>query len=102
MPQVGYDARTGVALLRTAGGNLVAATRDEAGNIFMYDKNGNIYYDTGAEQGIYIVSLALLVLCFLFGGGWVSAAGGSRRLAAPAAAALPAGCSRPATGFPGP
>lgn len=55
MPQVGYDARTGVALLRTAGGNLVAATRDEAGNIFMYDKNGNIYYDTGAEQGIYIV-----------------------------------------------
>lgn len=55
-PVVGVDRKRGLALLRTKGGNVVAAAQDEDGRVFIFDKAGNIYYDTeDAATGMYIV-----------------------------------------------
>lgn len=59
VPLTGVDRQRGVALLRTRRGNVVAATQDAAGRVFMFDKAGNIYYDTGDQRvGLYIVDTA--------------------------------------------
>ena len=51
------DRERNVALLRTAKGNVVAATTDSQGRVFMFDRMGNIYYDTEDPRlGLYIVS----------------------------------------------
>ena len=57
MPLTAVDRRKNVALLKTAGGNLVGATQDEAGRLFMFDQRGNLYYDTEDPRlGMYMVS----------------------------------------------
>ena len=57
-PIVAVDKRHGVALLKTKGGNIVAATQDEAGRLFLFDKAGTIFYDTGDTRGgMYIVDV---------------------------------------------
>lgn len=57
-PIVAVDKRNGVALLKTKGGNVVAAAQDEAGRLFIFDKAGNIYYDTEDPSiGLYIVDV---------------------------------------------
>lgn len=55
-PIAGVDRQRNIAVLRTKGGNLVAATTDDQGRVFMFDKAGNIYYDTeDPRTGMYIV-----------------------------------------------
>lgn len=56
MPLAAVDRGRNVALLKTKGGNLVAATQDDAGRVFMFDRAGNIYYDTEDPRlGVYVV-----------------------------------------------
>ena len=56
-PIIAVNKRNGVALLKTKGGNVVAAAQDERGRLFLFDKAGNIYYDTeDARVGMYIVT----------------------------------------------
>lgn len=56
MPLAGIDRGRNLALLRTKGGNVVAATQDESGRLFLFDRMGNIYYDTeDPALGMYIV-----------------------------------------------
>lgn len=51
-----YTTESGLTVAKTAGGNPVAAFSDEAGNIFLIDPNGNLYYDTGDPKlGVYFV-----------------------------------------------
>lgn len=46
----------GNVYLRTAGGNVVGVTQDEAGRILLVAPNGDLYYDTGdVRTGVYIV-----------------------------------------------
>ncbi|PRW56651.1 expressed protein isoform A [Chlorella sorokiniana] len=53
------DPRKNVALLKTKGGNTIAATQDAQGRVFMWDRAGNIYYDTeDPRTGVYIVDTA--------------------------------------------
>lgn len=41
---------------KTKGGNTVGASVDEEGRIFLFDRAGNLYYDTGDRRlGFYIV-----------------------------------------------
>ncbi|PSC72567.1 hypothetical protein C2E20_4174 [Micractinium conductrix] len=58
-PLTTVDKQKNVALLKTKGGNLVAATQDSAGRIFMFDAAGNLYYDTeDPRTGMYVVDTA--------------------------------------------
>ena len=58
-PIMAVNKRNGVALLKTKGGNVVAAAQDERGRLFLFDKAGNIYYDTEDPRvGMYIVDRA--------------------------------------------
>ena len=64
VPLVGVDRKRNIALLRTKGGNLVAATQDEEGRVFLFDKAGNLYYDTeDPKLGMYIVRTAAHPAC---------------------------------------
>lgn len=59
VPMAGVDRKRNIVMLRTKGGNVVAATQDSAGRTFLFDKAGNIYYDTeDPKLGIYIVDTA--------------------------------------------
>lgn len=57
-PLAAVDKDKNVAILKTRGGNLVAATQDSAGRVFMFDRAGNLYYDTeDPRTGMYIVDV---------------------------------------------
>ena len=43
--------------MKTGGGSTVGVSEDEAGRVFMFDRAGNLYYDTGDKRlGFYIVN----------------------------------------------
>ncbi len=55
MPEV-RRGRKGVVFTKTKGGNTVGASVDEEGRTFLFDRAGNLYYDTGDRRlGFYIV-----------------------------------------------
>lgn len=46
-----------VVLITSKDGSQFMAGEDSRGRVFMYDKNGNLYYDSGIrEVGWYVVS----------------------------------------------
>ncbi len=56
MPKV-YKTKKGGMYMKTGGGSAVGVSEDEAGRVFMFDRAGNLYYDTGDKRlGFYIVS----------------------------------------------
>lgn len=56
VPVASSDTTRNVTVLKTQGGNLVAATADSSGRLFLFDRLGNIYYDTGDSRlGFFIV-----------------------------------------------
>ena len=56
MPKVSTGKR-GVSYIKTAGGNTVGVRMDQEGRLYMFDRAGNLYYDTGDKRlGFYIVS----------------------------------------------
>ena len=56
MPKV-YKTKKGGMYMKTAGGSTVGVSEDEAGRVFMFDRVGNLYYDTGDKRlGFYIVN----------------------------------------------
>jgi hypothetical protein len=58
MPRV-YRGKRGVSYVKTAGGNTVGVKMDGEGRLYMFDRAGNLYYDTGdARLGFYIVRAA--------------------------------------------
>lgn len=46
-----YQDRNGNIYVRTKGGNYLGVDFDESGRMFLLDKRGNIFYDTGFDQG---------------------------------------------------
>lgn len=55
MPKV-YKTEKGRPYMRTTGGRAVGVSQDVEGRIFMFDRAGNLYYDTGDKKvGFYIV-----------------------------------------------
>ena len=55
MPRV-YTGKRGVSYVKTAGGNTVGVKMDAEGRLYMFDRAGNLYYDTGDPRlGFYIV-----------------------------------------------
>lgn len=57
MPEV-RQGKKGAVYLKTKGGNTVGARVDESGRTYMFDRAGNLYYDTGDRRlGFYIVRL---------------------------------------------
>jgi hypothetical protein len=55
MPKV-YKTEKGRPYMRTTGGRTVGVSEDAEGRIFMFDRAGNLYYDTGDRKlGFYIV-----------------------------------------------
>ena len=55
MPKVS-TGRGGVSYVKTAGGNTVGVRMDQQGRLYMFDRAGNLYYDTGDQRlGFYIV-----------------------------------------------
>lgn len=55
-PLTAVDKEKNVALLKTKGGNMVAATQDPSGRVFMFDRAGNLYYDTeDPRTGLLVV-----------------------------------------------
>ncbi|EIE25318.1 hypothetical protein COCSUDRAFT_61541 [Coccomyxa subellipsoidea C-169] len=49
--------KKGAVYLKTKGGNTVGARVDENGRTYMFDRAGNLYYDTGDKRlGFYIVT----------------------------------------------
>ena len=56
MPKV-YKTKKGGMYMKTGGGSAVGVSEDEAGRVFMFDRAGNLYYDTGDKRlGFYIVN----------------------------------------------
>lgn len=56
MPDV-YTGKRGAVYMKTKGGNMVGARVDEDGRTYLFDRAGNLYYDTGDRKlGFYIVS----------------------------------------------
>jgi hypothetical protein len=57
MPEL-RQGKKGAVYLKTKGGNTVGARVDESGRTYMFDRAGNLYYDTGDRRlGFYIVRL---------------------------------------------
>ena len=57
MPEV-YRDQNGRPYLRTRGGAKVQVLQDQAGNLFMVDPAGNLYYDSGDKRiGMYLVRI---------------------------------------------
>lgn len=55
-PQLERDPKTGIDMVTTAAGNKLATFTDEAGNFFMVDRTGALWYDTGDPAlGFYMV-----------------------------------------------
>ncbi len=56
MPDVCHDAN-GRPYLMTKGKEKVSVAQDQFGNVFLVDRNGNMYYDTGDKRyGMLMVS----------------------------------------------
>ena len=56
MPKV-YKTKKGGMYMKTGGGSAVGVSEDEAGRVYMFDRAGNLYYDTGDKRlGFYIVN----------------------------------------------
>ena len=59
MPRV-YRGKRGVSYVKTAGGNTVGVKMDAEGRLYMFDRAGNLYYDTGDPRlGFCIVRTIL-------------------------------------------
>jgi len=55
MPDVYHDPN-GRVFLMTKGKEKVSVAQDQFGNVFMFDRNGNLYYDTGDKSfGMLVV-----------------------------------------------
>ncbi len=55
MPDVYHDPN-GRVFLMTKGKEKVSVAQDQYGNVFMFDRNGNLYYDTGDKSfGMLVV-----------------------------------------------
>lgn len=51
--------------MKTGSGSAVGVTQDADGRVFMFDRAGNLYYDTGDKRlGFYIVSSNVSSLCY--------------------------------------
>ena len=62
MPDVYHDPN-GRVFLMTKGKEKVSVAEDQFGNVFMFDRNGNLYYDTGDKRfGMLMVRRAAHVL----------------------------------------
>ena len=61
MPDVYHDPN-GRVFLMTKGKEKVSVAQDQFGNVFMFDRNGNLYYDTGDKNfGMLVVRLAAIL-----------------------------------------
>ena len=66
MPDVYHDTN-GRPYLMTKGKEKVSVAQDQYGNVFLVDRNGNMYYDTGDKRfGMLMVSYSRRALTLLY------------------------------------